>query len=47
MTQTDPHPVAKFRVIGTFSNMPDFARAFACKPGAPMVRPDDKRCVVW
>jgi endothelin-converting enzyme/putative endopeptidase len=47
MVQGDPHPIAKFRVIGPLSNMPEFARAFSCKPGAAMVRPVAQRCEVW
>ena len=47
MIQGDPHPVAKFRVIGPVSNMPAFAEAFQCKPGSPMVRPAAERCEVW
>jgi endothelin-converting enzyme/putative endopeptidase len=47
MVQGDPHPVAKYRVIGPMSNFPPFAAAFSCKPGAPMTRPDADRCVVW
>jgi endothelin-converting enzyme/putative endopeptidase len=47
MVQGDPHPIAKFRVIGPLSNMPEFARAFSCKPGAAMVRPAAQRCEVW
>ena len=47
MTQGDPHPVAKFRVIGPDANFPPFAEAFSCKPGSPMVRPAADRCVVW
>jgi putative endopeptidase len=47
MVQGDPHPVAKFRVIGTVANMPEFARAFSCPADAPMVRPAEKRCQVW
>ena len=44
MVQGDPHPIAKFRVIGPLSNMPEFQAAFSCKAGAAMVRPPDKRC---
>ena len=33
MIQGDPHPIAKFRVIGPLSNMPEFAHAFSCKAG--------------
>jgi endothelin-converting enzyme/putative endopeptidase len=43
----DPHAVPKFRVIGPLSNLPEFAQAFSCKPGAPMVRPPEQRCAVW
>jgi putative endopeptidase len=44
---TDPHAPAHFRAIGAPSNMPAFAQAFQCKPGDAMVRPDDKRVVIW
>jgi endothelin-converting enzyme/putative endopeptidase len=47
MVQSDPHPIAKYRVIGPVSNLPEFQRAFACPADAPMVRPPEKRCEVW
>ncbi len=47
MVQGDPHPVAKFRVIGPLSNYPPFAQTFSCKAGSAMVRPESERCVVW
>ena len=47
MVQSDPHPIAKFRVIGPLSNLPEFQKAWSCKADAPMVRPPDKRCEVW
>jgi endothelin-converting enzyme/putative endopeptidase len=47
MVQTDPHPIAKYRVIGPLSNLPEFAAAFQCKADAPMVRPAATRCEVW
>lgn len=47
MVVTDPHPVAKYRVIGPLSNMPEFQKAFGCKPGDPMVRSEATRCRVW
>jgi endothelin-converting enzyme/putative endopeptidase len=47
MAQGDPHPIGKFRVIGPLSNLPEFAKAFGCKPGQPMVRPEAERCDVW
>jgi putative endopeptidase len=47
MVQSDPHPIAKYRVIGPVSNLPEFQKAFSCKADAPMVRPEGKRCDVW
>jgi putative endopeptidase len=47
MVQGDPHPIGKYRVIGPVSNLPEFQRAFSCKPDAPMVRPASLRCEVW
>jgi putative endopeptidase len=47
MVQGDPHPIAKFRVIGPLSNLPEFKNAWSCKTDASMVRPEDKRCDVW
>ena len=47
MVQSDPHPIAKYRVIGPLSNLPEFQRAWSCKADAPMVRPEGKRCEVW
>ncbi len=47
MVQGDPHPVAKYRVLGPLSNFPPFAQAFSCKAGSAMVRPEKDRCVVW
>src|SRR5207253_897901 len=45
MVQSDPHPIAKFRVIGPLSNLPEFQQAFSCKADAPMVR--NPRGDVW
>jgi putative endopeptidase len=47
MIQGDPHPIAKYRVIGPLSNMASFAQAFSCKPDSPMVRRKEQRCEVW
>jgi endothelin-converting enzyme/putative endopeptidase len=47
MVQGDPHPIAKYRVIGPLSNLPAFQEAFSCKADAPMVRSAEKRCEVW
>ena len=47
MVQSDPHPIAKFRVNGPLSNLPAFSEAFGCKAGDAMVRPKAERCEVW
>jgi endothelin-converting enzyme/putative endopeptidase len=44
---TNPHPIAKFRAIGTLRNMPEFQAAFQCKDGDPMVAPAAERCKLW
>jgi putative endopeptidase len=45
IVNTNPHPLDRFRVTGPASNMPQFARAFSCKPGDPMIRAD--LCQIW
>jgi putative endopeptidase len=45
--QTDPHSPGKFRVNGPLSNMPEFAKAFGCKEGDPMVRSASTRARIW
>jgi endothelin-converting enzyme/putative endopeptidase len=42
---TDVHSPNRWRVNGVVSNMPEFAKAFSCKPGQPMVR--ERPCRVW
>jgi endothelin-converting enzyme/putative endopeptidase len=42
---TDPHSPGFARINGVVSNMPEFANAFSCKAGQPMVRA--KACKVW
>lgn len=44
---TDSHGPPAFRVNGPLSNMPEFGRAFSCRPTAPMVRNAGKQCRVW
>ena len=44
---TDPHSPAKYRVNGVVVNMPEFSRAFSCKAGQPMVKPQGEVCKVW
>jgi putative endopeptidase len=47
LTNVDPHPLPKFRVIGPLSDIEAFAKAFHCKEGDPMVRPAGSRCGIW
>ncbi|MDR3675019.1 MAG: M13 family metallopeptidase [Acidobacteriota bacterium] len=47
LTNVDPHPLPKFRVLGPLSNLAAFAKAFGCKAGDPMVRPANDRCGIW
>jgi endothelin-converting enzyme/putative endopeptidase len=42
---TNPHSPGIYRINGVVANMPEFAQAFSCKPGAPLVRA--KACKVW
>jgi putative endopeptidase len=44
---TDPHSPGHFRVIGPLSNLPEFAQAWGCKEGDPMVRPASVRARIW
>jgi putative endopeptidase len=43
----DPHSPARYRINGVVANMPQFARVFHCKAGAPLVKPTDKVCKIW
>ena len=45
MVNTNPHPLGRFRAIGAPTNIPEFAAAFSCKAGDPMVRAE--RCLIW
>jgi putative endopeptidase len=42
---TDPHSPGRYRVNGIVSDMPQFAAAFGCHAGQPMV--NAKMCKVW
>ncbi len=44
---TNPHSPGKFRADGPPSDMPEFAKAFSCKDGDPMVRSGDARVAIW
>src|SRR5438270_8338116 len=37
LAQTNPHSPDRWRVVGAVTNMPEFAKAFSCKRGQPMV----------
>jgi endothelin-converting enzyme/putative endopeptidase len=45
--RTDPHSPGRYRINGVVVNMPEFEKAFACKPGSAMTKPDAERCRVW
>jgi endothelin-converting enzyme/putative endopeptidase len=50
LVATNPHSPPKFRVNGPLSNVGEFAAAFQCKEGSPMVRgghDPGPRCEVW
>ncbi len=43
----DTHAAPFARVNAIALNAPQFAKAFGCKEGDPMVRPTDKKVVIW
>jgi predicted metalloendopeptidase len=47
LVNTDPHSPAKYRVLGPLSNLPEFARAFGCAEGSPMVRAVAEQPTIW
>jgi putative endopeptidase len=47
MTVVNPHPLPRFRATAPLTNMPEFAAAFSCQAGDPMVRPAADRCKIW
>jgi endothelin-converting enzyme/putative endopeptidase len=42
---TNPHSPGQYRINGVVVNMPEFAKAFGCKAGQPMV--SEHVCRVW
>ena len=42
-----PRLASKYRAIATLQNIPEFHRAFQCKPGDAMVRPAAQQCKLW
>jgi len=47
MINTDTHSPSVFRTNGPLTNTPNFAKAFNCKPGDPMVADDASRVAIW
>jgi endothelin-converting enzyme/putative endopeptidase len=45
--RTNPHSPGKYRINGVVVNMPEFAQAFSCKPGQPMVKKAADICRIW
>lgn len=45
--KVDPHSPPRWRINGVVVNMPEFEKAFACKPGAKLVKPAGQHCKVW
>lgn len=43
----DPHSPNEFRVVGSVSNRPEFARDFGCAVGTKMNPKNTSRCSVW
>ena len=47
MGQSNEHPVARNRVVGTLINLPEFAKAFHCTARDKMVKPAPTVCRIW
>ena len=45
--KTDPHSPQQWRTNGPLSNLPEFAKAWGCKGGDPMVRPASEQPDIW
>jgi putative endopeptidase len=45
--RTNPHSPPEYRINGVAVNMPEFAQAFSCKAGQPMVKDAAKVCRIW
>jgi endothelin-converting enzyme/putative endopeptidase len=45
--RTNPHSPPEYRINGVVVNMPEFAQAFSCKAGQPMVKDPAKVCRIW
>jgi putative endopeptidase len=47
LVQTDPHSPPRYRVLGSVANLPEFAKAFGCQSGDPLVRPEKDQARIW
>ena len=47
LARTDEHSPPRYRINGVVANMPEYAEAFSCKPGQPMVKAPSEVCRVW
>jgi len=45
--QTNPHSPGEWRVVGPFSNMPEFYETFGVKQGNKMYREESQRAKIW
>lgn len=45
--QDGKYSIERYRVNGPLSNSKEFQASFDCKDGSKMVRPDDKKCLLW
>ncbi|MCI4348852.1 MAG: M13 family metallopeptidase [Thermoplasmata archaeon] len=43
----DPHAPGRARALLPMMNLPEFAEAFAIRPGSPLFRPDEQRVRIW
>jgi putative endopeptidase len=47
LATVDSHSPGPWRANGPLADIPEFARAFACRGGDPMVQPDSVRAQIW
>ena len=43
----NPHSPHEYRINGVVVNIPEFAQAFACKPGQALFKEPEKVCRIW